>query len=148
MDVIGYSVRTVLTMCAGKFYREQHRSIPILLPMRPSMGNGTVQPHIRRTAPAKAYIEQTISAHYAENRLWIRRRRSKMCWKVRDGTGTEFILANTIQRKNYDGRISQDNKAWAKQFLIRRTAALPPLCLSGEPESDPGRFDDLFSEPV
>ena len=31
--------------------------------------------------------------------------------------GTErvqFILANTIQRKNYDGRISQDNKAWAK----------------------------------
>ena len=33
--------------------------------------------------------------------------------------GTErvqFILANTIQRKNYDGRISQDNKAWAKNI--------------------------------
>ena len=31
--------------------------------------------------------------------------------------GTErvqFILANTIQHKNHDGRISQDNKAWAK----------------------------------
>jgi len=26
----------------------------------------------------------------------------------------QFILANTIQHKNHDGRISQDNKAWAK----------------------------------
>ena len=35
--------------------------------------------------------------------------------------GTErvqFILANTIQRKNYDGRISQDNKAWAKTIPV------------------------------
>ena len=33
--------------------------------------------------------------------------------------GTErvqFILANTIQHKNHDGRISQDNKAWAKNI--------------------------------
>ena len=27
---------------------------------------------------------------------------------------SDFILANTIQHKNHDGRISQDNKAWAK----------------------------------
>ena len=58
-------------------------------------------------------IEQTISAHYAENRLDT----EAAIKDVLEKFGTErvqFILANTIQRKNYDGRISQDNKAWAK----------------------------------
>ena len=61
----------------------------------------------------KEAIEQTISAHYAENRLDT----EAAVKDVMEKFGTErvqFILANTIQRKNYDGRISQDNKAWAK----------------------------------
>ena len=61
----------------------------------------------------KEAIEQTISAHYAENRLDT----EAAVKDVLEKFGTErvqFILANTIQRKNYDGRISQDNKAWAK----------------------------------
>ena len=61
----------------------------------------------------KEAIAQTISAHYAENRLDT----EAAVKDVLEKFGTErvqFILANTIQRKNYDGRISQDNKAWAK----------------------------------
>ncbi len=61
----------------------------------------------------KEAIEQAISAHYAENRLDT----EAAVKDVLEKFGTErvqFILANTIQRKNYDGRISQDNKAWAK----------------------------------
>ena len=61
----------------------------------------------------KEAIEQTISAHYAENRLDT----EAAVKDVLEKFGTErvqFILVNTIQRKNYDGRISQDNKAWAK----------------------------------
>ena len=61
----------------------------------------------------KEVIEQAISAHYAENRLDT----EAAIKDVLEKFGTErvqFILANTIQRKNYDGRISQDNKAWAK----------------------------------
>ena len=61
----------------------------------------------------KEAIEQAISAHYAENRLDT----EAAIKDVLEKFGTErvqFILANTIQRKNYDGRISQDNKAWAK----------------------------------
>ena len=58
----------------------------------------------------KEAIAQTISAHYAENRLDT----EAAVKDVLEKFGTErvqFILANTIQRKNYDGRISQDNKA-------------------------------------
>lgn len=29
-----------------------------------------------------------------------------------------LVLANTVQRKDYDGRFSHDNKAWAKTFPI------------------------------
>ena len=29
-----------------------------------------------------------------------------------------LVLANTVQRKDYDGRFSHDNKAWAKTFNI------------------------------
>ena len=61
----------------------------------------------------KEAIEQTISAHYAENRLDT----EAAVKDVLEKFGTErvqFILANTIQRKNHDGRISQNNKAWAK----------------------------------
>ena len=61
----------------------------------------------------KEAIEQAISAHYAENRLDT----EAAVKDVLEKFGTErvqFILANTIQRKNHDGRISQDNKAWAK----------------------------------
>ena len=29
-----------------------------------------------------------------------------------------FVLANTLQRKDYDGRFSRDNKDWAKTFPI------------------------------
>ena len=29
-----------------------------------------------------------------------------------------LVLANTVQRKDYDGRFSHDNKAWAKVFNI------------------------------
>lgn len=30
----------------------------------------------------------------------------------------QFVLANTLQNKDYDGRFSRDNKEWAQAFLI------------------------------
>ena len=35
---------------------------------------------------------------------------------------TAFVLANTVQDKDWDGRISDDNKKWAKDFPIPRDA--------------------------
>ena len=61
----------------------------------------------------KEAIEQAISAHYGENRLDT----ETAVKAVLEKFGTErvqFILANTIRNKDRDGRISGDNKAWAK----------------------------------
>ena len=75
----------------------------------------------------KEAIEQTISAHYAENRLDT----EAAVKDVLEKFGTErvqFILANTIQRKNYDGRISQDNKAWAKTIPMLEDSGASHHC--------------------
>lgn len=78
----------------------------------------------------KEAIEQTISAHYAENRLDTEAAVKDVLEKF-GAERVQFILANTIQRKNYDGRISQDNKAWAKHSYAGGQRRFPPLCLSG-----------------
>ena len=75
----------------------------------------------------KEAIEQTISAHYAENRLDTEAAVKDVLEKF-GAERVQFILANTIQHKNRDGRISQDNKVWAKTIPM---PDFPPLCLSG-----------------
>ena len=64
-------------------------------------------------SPCKEAIDQAISAHYAENRLDTEAAIKDVLEKF-GAERVQFILANTIQHKNHDGRISQDNKAWAK----------------------------------
>ena len=39
-----------------------------------------------------------------------------------------FILANTIQHKDADGRISRDNKAWAKTIPMPEDSASSQQC--------------------
>ncbi len=61
----------------------------------------------------KVAIEQAISAHYRDNRLDT----ASAVQEILEEFGAErmnFILANTIQHKDADGRISRNNKAWAK----------------------------------
>ena len=40
----------------------------------------------------------------------------------------QFILANTIQHKNRDGRISQDNKVWAKTIPMPEDSGTSRHC--------------------
>lgn len=60
----------------------------------------------------KNAIEEAIANHYSDNRL------DGACVKeVVDRFGMErvsFVLANTVQHKDWDGRISPENKEWAK----------------------------------
>ena len=61
----------------------------------------------------KAAIEQAISRHYRDDHL----NTAAAVQEVLEQFGAErmnFILANTIQYKEADGRISRDSKAWAK----------------------------------
>lgn len=64
----------------------------------------------------KEAIEQAIADHYGNNRL--------------DPAGVQqvlqqfdygrifYVLANTVRQKDYDGRISRDNKAWAQTIPV------------------------------
>ena len=66
----------------------------------------------RANVECKNAIEEAIASHYADNRL------DGSCVKeVVDRFGMDrvsFVLANTVQHKDWDGRISADNKEWAK----------------------------------
>ena len=61
-------------------------------------------------------IEHSINAHYGNNRL------DPACVKqVVEQFGHErvfSVLANTVRQKDFDGRISHDNKAWAKTIPV------------------------------
>ncbi len=65
----------------------------------------------------KEAIEKAIGDNYRDNRLNSQ--------AVMDAVGTEFsmdrisyVLANTVQFKDWDGRISHANKDWAKTMPI------------------------------
>ena len=75
----------------------------------------------------KEAIEQTISAHYAENRLDTEAAVKDVLEKF-GAERVQFILVNTIQHKNHDGRISQDNKAWAKTIPMPEDSGASRHC--------------------
>lgn len=70
----------------------------------------------RANVDCKNAIEDAIADHYRDNRLDI-----SCVNEVIDRFGMErvaFVLANTVQDKDWDGRISADNKAWAKEAPV------------------------------
>ena len=70
----------------------------------------------RANISCKEVIEHSITAHYGNNRL------DPACVKqVVEQFGHErvfYVLANTVRQKDFDGRISHDNKAWAKTIPV------------------------------
>lgn len=64
----------------------------------------------------KEAIETAISEHYRDNRLG-----KEAAMAVIDAFGmdrTLYVLANTVRHKDWDGRISHDNKAWARTVPV------------------------------
>lgn len=71
----------------------------------------------KANAACKEAIEAAIREHYDGNSL-----DSQAAAQVVDTFGldrTLYVLANTVQQKDWDGRISPGNKAWAKTIPIR-----------------------------
>lgn len=65
----------------------------------------------------KEAIEAAIRERYHDNRL-----DSEAAAQVINAFGLErtlFVLANTLKQKDWDGRFSQDNKAWATTIPIQ-----------------------------
>lgn len=72
----------------------------------------------------KEAIEQAIADNYRDNRL-----NTACVDQVLEQFGYErmlYVLANTVQQKEQDGRISHDNRAWAKTVPV--TPALDGPC--------------------
>ena len=70
----------------------------------------------RANVACRDAIGAAITEHYYDNRL-----HNEAVRKVVDTFGydrTLYVLANTIRHKEHDGRISLDNKAWAKTVAI------------------------------
>lgn len=64
----------------------------------------------------KEAIEAAVSAHYSDNRL-----NPGGVKQVVDQFGYErtfYVLANTVKSKDWDARISRDNKEWAKNISV------------------------------
>lgn len=89
----------------------------------------------------KLAIEQAIARHYDGSRL-----DSAAAREVVEKFGTErvlYVLAGTLQQNEWDGRFSQDNKAWAK------TAKADPLFAHRRDftvSSHPGLVDVLLTQ--
>lgn len=82
-------------------------------------------------------IERAISENYQDNIL------DNCIQSVIDRYGFDrvnWVLANTIQEKQDDGRFSQENKAWAKGFYIPQDDIRWHFCV----ESHPG-LTDIFT---
>lgn len=70
----------------------------------------------KANAARKEAIEAAIREYYHDNRL-----DSQAAAQVINTFGldrTLYVLANTVQQKDWDGRISPGNKAWAKTIPI------------------------------
>lgn len=61
----------------------------------------------------KEAIEQTINDYYGNNRLATESAVKSILEKF-SPERVAYVLANTIQQKDHDGRISRDCKEWAK----------------------------------
>ena len=72
----------------------------------------------RANIACKEAIEAAISEHYRDNRL--DRDAVPQVIEQFGYTRTLYVLANTVQQKDWDGRFSPANKAWAK------TVDIPP----------------------
>ena len=64
----------------------------------------------------KGAIEKAISQHYANNCMDALA--SQQVVHEFGFDRTLYVLANTIQLKDWDGRFSQDNKSWARSVQI------------------------------
>lgn len=99
--------------------REALRNLPVYLASATfARENGELDVYrasYRANMDCKSAIEDAISRHYADNRLDT----SACVQEVSDRFGMEriaFVLASTVQTKDWDGRISDSNKEWAKGF--------------------------------
>ena len=77
---------------------------------------GSYRASHKENVACKQAIEAAIRAHYRDNSLG-----REGAQQVIEQFGLErvqYVLANTVRQMDWDGRISNDNKAWAKNIPV------------------------------
>ena len=69
----------------------------------------------------KEAIEQAIGRHYSNNRLDAEAAVNDVLERFGPDR-VQYVLANTVRHKEWDGRISRDNKAWASTMPLSEGA--------------------------
>lgn len=70
----------------------------------------------RANIACKEAIEQAIADNYRDNRLGLACVQQVL--QQFEPDRIFYVLANTVRQKDYDGRISRDNKAWAQTIPV------------------------------
>lgn len=91
-------------------------------------------------------IETAISTHYRDNRLGSDAFKDVIDQFSYDRT--LYVLAATVQHKNWDGRISRDNREWAKTIpIVEDTSGSADMTLQFIVErNNPGLIDLFLSQ--
>lgn len=121
MDVIW----DCLASRADTILEEQHRTLretPVYpYPASHAQEHGELEQYRasnRANIACKEAIEAAIREHYHDNQL-----DNQAAAQVVDAFGldrTLYVLANTVQQKDWDARFSPGNKEWAKSILIQK----------------------------
>lgn len=88
----------------------------------------------------KEAIQEAISSHYDGNRLCVDAAVKEVLGKF-GAERVQYLLANTVQRKSWDGRISPESKAWAQTISIPNDSRNAYLSLDGV---NPGLMDSFL----
>ena len=88
----------------------------------------------------KEAIREAISSHYDGNRLCVDAAVKEVLRKF-GAERVQYLLANTVQRKSWDGRISPESKAWAQTISIPNDSRNAYLSLDGV---NPGLMDSFL----
>ena len=94
----------------------------------------------RANEKCKKAIQQAISRHYDGSRLRVDEAVKEVLGKFREDR-VQYILANTVQRKSWDGRISPESKAWAQTISIPNDNRNAYLSLD---DVNPGLMDSFL----
>lgn len=88
----------------------------------------------------KEAIQEAISSNYDGNRLCVDAAVKEVLGKF-GAERVQYLLANTVQRKSWDGRISPESKAWAQTISIPNDNRNAYLSLDGV---NPGLMDSFL----
>lgn len=98
----------------------------------------------REDTACKKMIEDVIRSNF--DGMHLNKSAAKLVLDEFGAERTIRVLANTVQQKDWDGRFSSENKAWAKAQDILGVGGDPIMCSRFVVNSHPAVLDGFISQ--